>query len=400
MSKRICHVLFSEFPKDSRIRRFSNALLNEQYKVFVVCLRDAGQSIFERNGNLFIYRIPMKKNRGSFASRAFEYLLFQVLATIMVSYLTLRHNIKIFHVSTLPDFLVFSCIVPKLLGYKIILDFHELFPEFMMQHKPSLNYSSSLIKFLLFQERNSFKFASEVLIFHEPARKILSARVHSKKSITIVMNGVDTSEIPEFKRQSIDEFRLVYNGTINYNLNLQLVVKALAHIRNSDPTAYNNIKFHLYGDGPDLPNILSQAKALDLKNIIYEGQFKFMDMIKELEKASICILPPKKDIYSDLFYSLKLTEMIFLKIPVIATNLNTYKYYFPAGLVYFNSDDHIDLAEKILNAYKNRDELICYSEKAFSEYQNVRWEIMIKRYTDLVNSVTAKILPEWEHQGI
>ena len=387
MKKKLCHVFFDEFPKDPRIRRYTNTLLKEGFEVFIISLNDGNSNFFQKKKNLNIYRIPIKKKRGTFLSRFWEYLLFQFFATILVSYVFLRHGVMIYHNHTLPDFLVFSCILPKLFGAKIILDFHELFAEFMMQHKPNLTYSSLLIKTILLQEKLSFGFASEVIVFHEPAKEILEKRVGYKRRITIVMNGVDELELPNFNKIYVDEFRLIYNGTINFNLNLTLVIRALNLIRKKDISLYNNMGFYLYGDGPDLENILNKAKELNVDNVHYKGRLKFQEMVKELEIASACVLPPQKDIYSDLYYSIKLTEMIYFRIPVIATRLKTYLHYYPENcLIYFDSNNAEELAEKIIFTYKNRTAVNIFTVNAYHEYQKINWKIMSDRYLNVISS--------------
>ena len=158
-------------------------------------------------------------------------------------------------------------------------------------------------------------------------------------------------------------------------MNLSLCVKALNLIKNKEFEIYENIGFYLYGDGPDLKNILDVAKELGVQNVYYMGRLKFVEMMKELELASACILPPKKDIYSDLYYSLKLTEMIYFKIPIIATRLNTYQYYFPEdSLIYFDSENIEELADKIIYIYKNENDLKSYTENAFNYYQKNNWD--------------------------
>ena len=387
MKKKICHVFFDEYPKDSRIRRYTNALIENDFEVFIISLNDGTFKFFENKNSIKIFRIPLKKKRGTFIRRIWEYFIFQLYATLLTAFVFIRFRVKLFHVSTLPDFLVFSCFIPKLFNSKIILDFHELFPEFMMQHKPGLTYDSFLIKIILLQERLSYKFADRVIVFHDPASEILKKRIFDDDKSTTIMNGVDKSELPNFVKKKTDNFRIIYNGTINFNLNLSLCVKALNLIKNKDYEIYKNIGFYLYGDGPDLNNILDVAKELDVENVYYIGRLKFADMIKELELASACILPPKKDIYSDLYYSLKLTEMIYFKIPVIATRLNTYLYYYPEdSLIYFDSENIEELAEKIIYIYNNGNNLGLYTENAFNYYQKNNWEIMKERYLNLVNS--------------
>lgn len=385
MSKKLCHVFFDEFPKDPRVRRYTNLLINSGFKVYIVCIGSDNFQLVQSEQNITIYRLPIKKKRGTFLSRFIEYLVFQLFATIIVSYIFFRHKVKLYHYHTLPDFLIFTSIIPKLFGSTIILDFHELFAEFMMQHKSTLTYSSLLTKAILFQERLSFGFANEIIVFHDPAKNILAQRAGYNRRITVVMNGVDESELPQFNKRSTDKFRLIYNGTINYNLNLTLVIKALSIIKEKDLASYNKIGFYLYGDGPDLENILNLAKELKIENVHYLGRLKFQEMVKELEIASACVLPAKKDIYSDLYYSIKLTEMIYFKIPVIATRLKTYLHYYPEDcLIYFDSENIEMLAEKILYTYKNRDSLSSFSENAVREYQKINWDIMSKRYNQII----------------
>jgi glycosyltransferase involved in cell wall biosynthesis len=385
--KKIVHAFFDEYPKDSRIRRYCNLLTEQGYFVYIICLKTRGLPCFEKQSGLRIYRIPLKKRRSSFLRRFAEYVIFQIIATLYVSWLTVRHRPHFFHFHTLPDFLVFSAILPRLFRKKIILDFHELFPEFMMQHKPELTYDSFMIRFLLFLEKASFYFADYRIVFHDPAREILADRIEDKNLI-VIMNGVDESELPSFRKQQTDEFKIVYNGTINFNLNLSLVLDALAYIRSIEHNIFTRMAFHLYGTGPDLSTILSKAKELHLNNVYYHGQIEFEKMINALQTASLCVLPPKKDIYSDLYYSLKLTEMIYFRIPVISTRLKTYSYYYPEDcILYFESNNIKELAEKIVFAFKNKEKLQAYTRNAFIAYQNISWNKMSKRYIQLLNSM-------------
>ncbi|MBM4159241.1 MAG: glycosyltransferase family 4 protein, partial [Ignavibacteria bacterium] len=295
---------------------------------------------------------------------------------------------QIFHVHTLPDFLVLSTLIPKISGVKIILDFHELFPEAILQFKKGLKKSSFYYKAILLQEKISYNFANYIIVFHDPAKEIINSRYGDKKNAVVIMNGVDETEVSDFRKKKSDNFKIVYNGTINYNLNLSLLIKALIYIKKHHSDVYQKIFFYLYGDGPDLDNILNLARDNQIERVKYCGRLEFKKMIKELETASLCILPPSKDVYSDLFYSLKLIEMIYLKIPVIASKLNTYQIYYPEGcLLYFEPDNETDLAEKILFAYNNPDKLKEYADCAYKQYQKYSWNIMKKRYTDLIQNI-------------
>jgi hypothetical protein len=62
----------------------------------------------------------------------------------------------------LPDFLVFAALVPKLLGARLILDLHDLMPEFYASRFKS-GMTSFPIRLLCWQERLSCLFAKHVI---------------------------------------------------------------------------------------------------------------------------------------------------------------------------------------------------------------------------------------------
>ena len=199
------------------------------------------------------------------------------------------------------------------------------------------------------------------------------------------MNGVDESEFGDFIKKEGKYFNIVYNGTINFNLNLTLIIRALGLLKETRHDIYENTRFLIYGDGPDLQNILQISKKLKIDNVHYIGRIDFKEMVSKLQEADLCILPPIKDIYSDLFYSLKLLEMIYFRIPVIATRLETYQKYYPEGcLFYFESGNVKDLTEKIIFVYENIDIATQYTKRAYDEYKKYSWDIMEKRFIQII----------------
>ena len=382
-----CHIFFDEYPKDSRIRRYTNLLLNNGYRVIVVSSYSPGLKFFEKSNKLIVFRLPVRKKRGSFVSRFFEYFLFSSVSSIILSWIKIIYNPKIFHVHTLPDFLVFSCLIPKLFGSKIILDFHELFPEFMMQHRPGLNKKSLSIKILLFQEKLSAKFSDYIIVFHDIALEILKSRNNNNKMVCI-MNGVDENEITSFKKEKSGKFIIIYNGTINFNLNLSIVLDALNKLKFINKPIYDNIEYHLYGKGPEIAILMQKAKSLTLNNVYFHGQVEFQEMVNILKSVSLCILPPTRNVYSDLYYSIKLVEMIYFKIPVIATRLNTYLYYYPENcILYFDSGNVEQLVEKIIFIYENQNEVNHFTNNAFERYRNYNWKLMSDRFINVLKEL-------------
>ncbi len=431
---KLCHLLYEEFPRDPRVRRYVNALNSAGIHCVIICSKKRGDKFFENWKGNRVYRIPVAKQRQSFFLTSIEYTLFTWTASVLLFYLWLRYRFKIIQVHTLPDFLIFAALPEKVFGTKIILDLHELFPELFTARKPQLA-NSFWVKILKFVEKLSIKLANAVITIHDNAKEIFVKRLdlrgaerrsnlindntdlrgvptqsgrrgnpsnetHNPK-ITVIMNTVDPSEFgitkssPLLTKEGIEgrTFIIIYNGTVVKLLNLTMIVNALNILKNKmPPNDFNKIKFLIYGDGPALNEIFQTAENLNLKDKVeYKGFIPPDKMYNEILKASVLILPPLKNIYSDLFYTIKLIEMIYLKIPVIATRLDTYKrYYSEDALFYFDSGNVEQLAEKIKEVFYNKDLVKSKTETAFAEYQSIGWDIMKDRYLALIKNLTSE----------
>lgn len=386
----VCHLLYEEFPRDPRVRRYVNILNNIGFHCIIICSKKKNEKSFEElNGNL-IYRLPVAKKRSSFFITLIEYLIFTSVSSWLLIYLKIRYGFKIVHTHTLPDFLIFAALPVKILGCKLILDLHEIFPELFIARKPDLE-KSFYVSLLKTAERWSIKIADKVLTIHDNARNIFIGRNKNiENKIEVLMNSIDPSEFTDTLLNPTGEFVIIYNGSIVKLLNLTLVVKAIAKLKEQiSENDFAKIKFKLYGEGPDLENILIESKQLNIENsVVYEGSVSPKVMYEEVRKANVCVLPPIKNIYSDLFYTLKMLEMIYLRIPVIATRLNTYqKYYREDSLFYFDSGDLDGLAEQIKKVFYEKDLVKQKTENAFIDYQKVGWDIMKERYIKVINGL-------------
>ena len=134
---------------------------------------------------------------------------------------------------------------------------------------------------------------------------------------------------------------------------------------------------------------MKQAETSGIKDKIqYLGFLATGEMREEVLKANVLILPPLKNIYSDLFYTIKLIETIYLGIPVIATRLNTYKtYYREESLFYFDSGNVEQLMEKIKEVFYNKELVHQKTEKALEDYNKIGWNIMRERYINIIKKL-------------
>ena len=79
-----------------------------------------------------IFRVPISRQRGGKLNYIFTYLAFLLVAFFYVSALHLRNRYSLIHVHNMPDLLVFSALIPKMMGVPVILDVHDPMRELFL----------------------------------------------------------------------------------------------------------------------------------------------------------------------------------------------------------------------------------------------------------------------------
>ena len=79
-----------------------------------------------------VRRLPLRRRRGGVAIYLGQYAAFLLVTFAILAARSLRRRFALVHVHNMPDVLVFSALVPKALGAKVILDLHDPMPELLM----------------------------------------------------------------------------------------------------------------------------------------------------------------------------------------------------------------------------------------------------------------------------
>jgi glycosyltransferase involved in cell wall biosynthesis len=385
--KKICFLVQEYYPKDARVRKYVNLLLKEGYLVDVLSLKRKDLPRKEVQGNLTIYRTGLEKKRGGLFRYAFEYFYFFFCSFFRITILHARRKYEIIHVNNLPDFLVFSCLIPKLFGTRLILDMHEISPEFF-QVKFAIPAKSGVLKLLKGIERVSLRFSDYVITVTEPIKDIFVSRSIDKKKIEVIMNVPEEAYVIKKNLESINlarSFNLVYHGTLTRLYSLDTIVRAIAITRDKIP----QIKLNIYGEGPEEEQLKKMADNLGVADIIsFQGNFSHENIQAELTRMDFGILPISKNIYSDLSFSNKLGEYVASGIPVIITDIVTVKHYFPEDCLFYFSGDHTCLASTLEEIYSTPREMIVRKiQNAEKIYSTISWDIMSVKYLNIIQQL-------------
>jgi glycosyltransferase involved in cell wall biosynthesis len=379
---------------DPRVRRKAEALIAAGYVVDVLALRPPdGRKRYTING-VSVRTIPLGKKRGSLVRYAFEYLVFFVWAFVRVSAQMARRRYVIVDVNTLPDFLVFAPIVARWMGAKIVLDMHEITPEFY-RSKYGIPEDSQFVRVLKYLERKSFDFADHVITINEPIQDLLIERGLARSKSSVVMNAVDEGRWSTIGRSRAandaaqpSPFVMLYHGTLTRTYGLDLAIEAFALSQMEMPRA----ELWILGAGPEQLGLAALATRLGVgSKVRLFGQVPAKDIPAWLNKCDVGILPMRRDVFLDYAFPNKLPEFVIARKPVLTARLKAIRHYFSdRALAYFEPNDAADLAKQMLRVYRDpavRDRLV---SNAAEEYAPIRWELMRRRYLDLLDDLVAE----------
>src|SRR5262249_6040611 len=146
---RACMVSYSDYESDSRVRRYGETLVRQGYRVDALALNIAGKSTGDVVNGVRVFRI---QNRVYDEHSKFTYLRKLLLFLARSMFFLAREHLKepydVIHVHSVPDFEVFSALVPKMMGCKVILDIHDILPEFYAS-KFKISSTSPMFKTLV-----------------------------------------------------------------------------------------------------------------------------------------------------------------------------------------------------------------------------------------------------------
>jgi len=122
-----------------------------------------------------ILRIPLQRRRTGPVGYVFQYVAFILISTVVVGLRSLTRRYDLVYVHNMPDVLVLSALIPKVLGAKVILDLHDPMPELMMTIF-DLDQESWWVRILKRLEKWSLRLADLVLTVNLACEKLFVSR--------------------------------------------------------------------------------------------------------------------------------------------------------------------------------------------------------------------------------
>ena len=388
---RICIISHSHYPYDARVSRQARALVGAGHDVDVICLRYEDQPLVQHADGVSVYRLPIGRLRGGKLRYLFEFVAFQAAATLLAGVLHLRGRYHVVETTSVPDWLVFAAIIPKLFGARALLDLHECMPEYGAT-KYGVPMDHRMVRVLEFLERVSIRFADFVTTCTEQMRERFVERGAPAEKIAVVLNSFDDERFQpdRYLREEVDEahFTLVCHGTIEPNYGLDLVVRAMDRLRERIP----ELRLEIWGDGTHRPAVEALVRELGLDDRIrFSGWVTFDKLLPHLAAADAGVVAVRRDAFRDVTLCTKMFDLVSLRKPVIISRTRAVEAYFGSDCFQmFDSEDVAGLADAIRAVCADRELRERLVRNATARNESYRWAHQAQRYVAIVEGLAMR----------
>jgi glycosyltransferase involved in cell wall biosynthesis len=391
-SRRTAVLLYSYYPADPRPRRAAEAMVRAGAGVDLICLRKPGEKAREIVNGVNVLRLPIRKKRHSKLTYFSQYSSFFFACFGLLVARSLRRRYDLVHVHNMPDALVFSALIPKLLRAKVILDLHDPMPELMMSiYKLPTDYS--LVRLLKTFEKLSIDFASVILTPNKAFRDLFISRGCPPCKIEIIMNAPEEDIFDPANYRSGDEpgrndvrpFRLMYHGLIAERHGLDTALQALALLREKIP----QLQFHIFGNRTTYMDYMdSLVEELGLgAQVRYHGYQPQIEIARAIAEVDLGIIPNKRNPFTELNMPTRIFEYLAMGKPAIVPNTRGVRDYFDENSAFFfEPGDPQSLASAVQRVVNEPDEVAALLANARSVYEQHRWQLQQSRFIGIVSN--------------
>jgi glycosyltransferase involved in cell wall biosynthesis len=364
---RICIIRHNYYPDEAHVRRDAEALAEHGYEVDIVCLRKKGQKRRESVRGVNVYRLPVEHHRRGILRYIFEYSTFLIMASWTLGWLSLKRRYSVVEVVSMPEILVFAALFPKLLGTKIVMNVFDHTPEtYAKIYKIGSNHIA--IRLMRGVSRLCLSLTDHVITAELASREMAISRGIPASKVSVVLNVPDESVFhhapTSHKKKKC--FCLVTHGSLTQHYGVQTLIKAVPLLTDGIP----NLKVMIVGDGEYRPQLEEMAQSLDVgSHVVFTGLVPFESVPSLIAEADIGVVSALIPLLPN-----KLFEYLALDKPVVVAATSSVQAFFDDNSVkFYQPDNEQDLAQCVLELYRNPDIMANLVASGSAIYDRYRW---------------------------
>jgi glycosyltransferase involved in cell wall biosynthesis len=373
------------FLYDNRVKREAASLKKAGYQVLVICPRYPGESFYDLQNEVKIYRYDKWK----FAGHLSEYLS-SLLKGGWLSWRAWKLNdgFDCIQACNPPDlWFLIAAFYKKMFGVKFVFDHHDVCPELFISRFGG-SERNIVYRIMLLLEKLTFKLADGVISTNESYKEIAIRRGGVlEKFIRVVRNGPDLNKFralpPDPKIKGKDRIVVGYLGNMNPQDGVDYLLMAAHEIIHG--RGRKDFHFIFIGKGDALANLLVKKNDLNLDGYVtFTGRISDEEMIRYLSSCDICVQPDPKNPLNDVSTMNKVMEYMALGKSVVAYDLIETRYSGAECALYAVPNSIEDLSDKIMMLADNEGMRIEMGRKGRRRVEDfLEWKYSEKNLMDL-----------------
>jgi len=370
--------------------RAAEAALGGNFAVDVIALRRQGQLPLETIRGVRVFRVRQERYRGpSRLKYLLTYIEFFLRCAVTSTRLFLTRRYEVIHVNNMPDALVFSVLIPKFLGAKVVLDIHDPMPETFASKFNNLG-RTALSWALLLLERLSVAFANATITVSEPVKSgILVHHGYRPEAIGVVANFADAELFRPIAYPPVDgKVRFVFHGTILERNGLRTLLDALTNLRNRD-----RIQVRIIGEGDFSATLSDLVRSHNLGDVVdfLNRVYSLHEIPQLLSECHVGLVPLEMSKIANFALPLKLLEYTCLGIPCITVRNAAIEHYFrPDECLFFTSGDAKALAQLLDTVAETPECLLEYRKRLEAARERLSWSREKEKYITMLRGLAAR----------
>jgi glycosyltransferase involved in cell wall biosynthesis len=397
---RCCIVSYSYYDVDPRVRRYAEALRREGHEVDVCALKRSPRDPAVRTvSGVAVHGLQARSyNEGSPLVYLGRILLFLARCFLFVSVRMVRHPYDVIHVNNVPDFLVFAASLARIGGAKVLLDIHDILPEFYCQ-KFGVTMTSLAARLLLIVERVSVRSADHVIVANDLWRRKLIERTSlTEDRCTALLNWPDTRTLRPFEasaRRGGGGGRppvVLYPGTLSHLHGVDIAIAAMRLLSAEIP----GITLRIYGRAGSesyYRRLLDLVREHSLENSVEFHEPVSTDRLPGIySEADVGIVPKRPGVFSSEAFSTKIFDFMAAGVPIVASRTAIDEFYFDDSMItFFEPGNEEDLAAAVLRVVRSPDRARSMVEKNLAYVRENSWQRKTELYLGIARPRVAAL---------
>jgi glycosyltransferase involved in cell wall biosynthesis len=370
--QRVCIVRQTDMYEPA-VQREAEALVQAGFDVEVICMRHPERARRVTMDGVSVISLPASLHRSGRIRYALDYAWFFLLTTGVLAARHLRRRYAVVQVNTMPDFLVFAAMVPRLAGSRVIAYMNEPTPELA----ETLYGPGRLPRALERIEQRALAFADHAVTVTQELKQRYVERGARGDRITVILNGAAPKTrlgdwIPPATKDT-QEFTVICHGAIEDRYGQDTIVEAARLLREELP----DLRTVFTGRGSSEGALLEMIESYGLEDVVrFEGWVSGRRLNDLLYSADVGVVAQKASPYSHLVHTNKMVDYWIFGLPVIASRLAAVSAaYDETVLEYYDPGDPIALAAAICRLHDDPERRAELSRNGRLAHERNGWSV-------------------------